>query len=98
MVGLKKCYVVSCSSGQYDSFHVWIDGIYLNATDAEKRKKEIEDYYQEILDTPCPLKEEEVGDLNYLSDEQFDKYNNWDMDRYYAQEFNGAEVKEYKLQ
>lgn len=96
MVGLKKCYVVTCSSGQYDDFEVWIDGIYLNATDAEKRKKELEDYYQELLDTPCPIKEEE--DLDYLTGEQFDKYDEWYMDRYDAQEFNGAEVKEYKLQ
>lgn len=95
MVGLKKCYVVTCSSGQYDDFEVWIDGIYLNATDAEKRKKELEDYYQELLDTPCPIKEEE--DLDYLTGEQFDKYDEWYMDRYYAQEFNGAEVKEYEL-
>ena len=90
----RKCYVVSCSSGQYDSFNVWIDGIYLNATDAEKRKKEIEDSYQEALDTPCPFKEE---DLDYLTDEQYDKYNMWNMDRYYAEEFNGAKVKEYEL-
>lgn len=95
MVGLKKCYVVTCSSGQYDDFEVWIDGIYLNATDAEKRKKELEDYYQELLDTPCPIKEEE--DLDYLTGEQFDKYDEWYMDRYFAQEFNGAEVKEYEL-
>lgn len=95
MVGLKKCYVVSCSSGQYDSFHVWIDGIFLSANDAEKRKKEIEDLNQEALDTLCPFKEE---DLECLTDEQYEEYNRWDMDRYYAEEFNGAEVKEYKLQ
>lgn len=90
----RKCYVVACSSGQYDDFEVWIDGIYLDAFDAEKRKKEIEDYYQELLDTPCPFKEE---DLEYLTDEQYDKYNKWELDRYFAQEFNGAEVKEYEL-
>lgn len=94
MVGLKKCYVVACSSGQYDGFKVWIDGIYLNAADAEERKKEIENFYQELLDTPCPLKEE---DLDNLTDEQHEKYHRWEMDRYYAQEFNGAEVKEYEL-
>lgn len=94
MVGLKKCYVVSCSSGQYDSFHVWIDGIFLSANDAEKRKKEIEDLNQEALDTLCPFKEE---DLECLTDEQYEEYNRWNMDRYYAEEFNGAEVKEYEL-
>lgn len=94
MVGLKKCYVVTCSSGQYDDFRIWIDGIFLSASDAEKRKKEIEDYYQELLDTPCPLKEE---DLEHLTDEQYEKYDRWEMDRYYAEEFNGAEVKEYEL-
>lgn len=90
----RKCYVVSCSSGQYDSFHVWIDGIFLLEIDAEERKKEIEDLYQEALDTPCPFKEE---DLEYLTDKQLDEYYRWDMDRYYAEDFNGAEVKEYEL-
>lgn len=94
MVGLKKCYVVSCSSGQYDDYQIWIDGIYLNAADAEERKKEIEDLNQEALDTHCPFKEE---DLEYLTDKQLEEYHRWDMDRYYAQEFNGAEVKEYEL-
>lgn len=90
----RKCYVVSCSSGQYDSFHAWIDGIFLSAIDAEERKKEIEDLYQEALDTLCLFKEEDLEDL---TDEQYEKYNRWDMDRYYAEEFNGAEVKEYEL-
>lgn len=94
MVGLKKCYVVSCSSGQYDDFKVWIDGIYLNAVDAEERKEEIENFYMELLDIPCPFKEE---DLEHLTDEQYEKYDRWEMDRYYAEEFNGAEVKEYEL-
>lgn len=90
----RKCYVVACSSGQYDDFNVWIDGIYLNAADAEERREEIENSYQELLDTPCPFKEE---DLDYLTDEQYKKYNRWEMDRYYAEEFNGAEVKEHEL-
>lgn len=90
----RKCYVVSCSSGQYDDYHIWIDGIYLNAADAEERKRELEVLNQEALDTPCPFKEE---DIDYLTDEQLDEYYRWDMDRYYAQEFNGAEVKEYEL-
>ena len=94
MVGLKKCYVVSCSSGQYDGFNVWIDGIFLSEMDAEKRKNEIEEYNQVILDTPCPFKEE---DLEYLTDKQLEEYYRWDMDRYYAEEFNGAKVKEYEL-
>jgi hypothetical protein len=94
MVGLKKCYVVTCSSGQYDDFKVWIDGIFLSASDAEKRKREIEDLNQEVLDTPYPFEGEE---LDYLTDEQLEDYYRWDMDRYYAQEFNGAEVKEYEL-
>ena len=91
----RKCYVVSCSSGQYDGFNVWIDGIFLSEIDAEKRKKEIEEYNQAILDTPCPFKEE---DLEYLTDKQLEEYYRWDMDRYYARELNGVKEKEYELQ
>ena len=86
------CYVVECSAGSYDDYHTWIAGIFLDAIDAEKLKTEITTKNEIEKNTPAPYTEEQ---LEFLTDEQSDKFYKWWNDNNEANEFNSAKVVEY---
>lgn len=88
------CYVVECSAGIYDDYHTWIAGIFLDAIDAEKLKTEITTKNEIEKNTPAPYTEEQ---LEFLTDEQSDKFYKWWNDNNEANEFNSAKVVEYPL-
>lgn len=88
------CYVVECSAGSYDDFHWWIAGIFLDAFDAEKLKKEIETKIEIAKNIPSPFEEDK---LEFLTDEQSDVYCKWWNDNNDAKEFNIAKVVEYPI-
>jgi len=88
----RMCYVVECSAGSYDDYHTWIAGIFPDAIDAENLKNEITAKVEADRNMPCPYTEEEI---EFLTDEQSEKYHNWWFKNNEAEEFNSAKVVEY---
>ena len=88
------CYVVECSSGSYDDYRTWISGIFLDASDAENLKTQIETRIENTKNIPCPFKEEDLG---ILSDEQSSSFYKWWEENNKAMEFNGVTVTEIPL-
>ena len=70
----KICYVVECSSVSYEDHCTWITGVFLDAIDAQRLKKKIENEIDVSKNTPPPF--EEVG-FEYLTEEQYDIYDKW---------------------
>jgi len=90
----KLCYIVQTSMGQYEDHRIIINGIFLNAIDAESLKNKIEFYYIELKNIPAPFAEKE---LPILSDEQYDEYYKWQANIWLCEELNYVEVKEFPL-
>lgn len=90
----KLCYVVECSSGQYEDFSWWIAGIFEDPFAAEKLKTEILREIQTIKDIEPPFN---IENINNFTEEQYDIYYNWQLERNKAEEFNEARVVEYTV-
>ena len=87
------CYVVECSAGDYESYHTWIAGIFLNFEDAEKLKDEIIEEIEITKNIPPP---DDSKYFESLPIEQRSKiYYEWWHKRQQALEFNTAKVKVY---
>lgn len=87
----KKIYVVSCSSGSYDSFQWWIGGIF----DDLKMAEDVRDSLNQLAKTvqnACPIKYHED-----MTDEDDDKYWLYFAKNQLMMEWSDAEVKEYPL-
>ena len=56
-------YIVQCSSGEYEDYYKWIDGIYTTRDLAENRVKEIVEINEELLNSPEPYKDIDFGEL-----------------------------------
>jgi len=87
----KMCYVVECSSGQYDDYRWWISGIFDNAFDAESLKKEIDKNIEIVRNIPEPFE----LNIDEVSDEQYEVYSKWQTENMHANEFNSSQVVEY---
>lgn len=93
-VNYRTCYVVECSAGSHDDYHTWIAGIFLDAIDAENLKTEITTKIEIEKNIPAPYT---VEQLEFLTDEQNNKYDAWWNSNNDANEFNSANVIEYPL-
>lgn len=87
------CYVVECSAGDYESYHTWIAGIFLNLEDAEKLKNEIIEKIEIIKDISSPYDSEYFESLTI--EQRSTIYYEWWHKKQQALEFNTAKVKVY---
>ena len=89
----KRIFIVDCSSGEWDSYHSWVDSLHETKKDAEARVKKIVADRDKFLNTPCPLKKDPrtmsheesmiFWETTYsnLSEKEQKKYNDWDIKR-----------------
>lgn len=93
----KSVYVVECSSGIWDEYHWWIDGIFENPEDAEKHAQSLNDENKRVLAIECPIQLDEDSNMDDATNEELKLYLDWAEVNSKAKEWNGAEVTQYPL-
>jgi hypothetical protein len=96
-----ELYLVKSSSGSYDDYRESNEPIiYATLEAAEKRKQEIIDANQVKpfpFDWCTEAQFDELRSEDKISDEDWEIYDKWDGDNYYAQEFGSAWIQTIEL-
>lgn len=92
---MKKVYVVLSSHGSYDDHHKKVECVCTNPIFAESKKVEIENKYREEIPFPFDwCTEQEFLDLEIVTDEDSNIYNEWWFENIQREEFNCCLVQE----
>lgn len=89
----RKIFMVDCSSGEWDSYHSWIDSLHETKKDAEERVEKLIADRNKFFVTPCPVgkdprnmtfdESEVFWDKTYfnLSEKEKKSFDKWDATR-----------------
>jgi hypothetical protein len=87
-----KVYIVRASNGSYEDRFDWIHSVWFTRQEAEDSKAKMLVKYSEMGNAINP-----VGHDNYesMTEDDVEKYDLWQTNKWSAEEFNGADVFEY---
>lgn len=89
----KNIFIVVGDSGDYDTYHTWIEGVYDNLEDAENFKKEVEEKAKRIKNN-CPVK----YSLDMSESDEEIYYAYWTKNNNSKwMEFNGISIEAHKI-
>ena len=94
-----RVYVVEASSGRHDDFRWWIEYISKDPLKAKKYREKVLEDIKIAQNVKCPIK----GVTGYenvpknMSDEDWNKWHDWQVKKDDADDFNWCKVKEYEL-
>ena len=97
---MKTLFVVQCSSGDYDEYQKWTEGIFNSPERAKRCKADILRKVETAKKIPCPI----VGFENAhyervveLSDSEFELFDSWRTEMNEAEDFNDCWIVECPL-
>lgn len=88
---MNKVYVVRASSGCWDDYHWWIEGIFSTEEKACQHKKFVDDLIEKIRKEEKPYTE-----LDLDEDEKRKLYK-WESRQLEAKEFNDCDIQEIRI-
>lgn len=91
-----KVYIVIERWGTYEDRYEKINSVWLNPIDAENRKKKIIDDNYIMVNMPAPYSEDDYINER-LSEKQDEDYNNWQQNKWAAEDAHEPNVEEYEV-
>jgi len=90
-----KVYIIIASYGTYERWN-FVESVWNNPESAELHKSKMIADNTIKATMPAPCSEEEFYS-GLLSEKQEEAYDTWMNDKYYAEEFNEPEIKEFEV-
>ncbi len=100
LIGVSQVYAVKASSGSWDDYNWWLEGLFSTPEEAESHKQLVISLIEKCKQEKSPLDciKSWIDEIpGWVGDEDFDKINKWQTRQLQINDFNGCEIIEIKL-